>query len=527
MASTPPSSASEASSLFFGDARACKAWLNSLAVSNVAQTQSAVLDALRVFNRAAFAPLERLKCLELLRDRVSFMLGEQRTRQFSKPLPISAQDGAAWSAGRMVLEEMEAGYRRCLAEPELEAHFAIITHRTIRYIGAQMLLHAIVYRRFDPALWMRLHQQFAGAEKAGLASERVKDSLDSEGGVSNVTEAYAQAVLQQAAGLHEMSPPQVQFAEALLKLWGRKVKVLDHAPAESTASILPLVVDLARAQGAEPRPRDALGASHRVLDVEGLSRSIRRRIRALQSGEDVATLGLPAAATGVDPLNALQRLAKRWCEPASPEPAGQAPAEAVAGLVFGLASSHFFLSGGKSFEQPDKERELTSQEKQDIEVFGRVTERTQSMMAPAGQSYTVEPWDAIEEAPGALRLRRRPSAIKGAAVGRLVAVRRGDSAPFHLGMVRALFNEDDGLVMALTIFPGQPEPIAVRSGNAPWTQGLALPAIEKLGVAASIVVPGAMAFRGRTVQFWADGARELKVQDILERGADFDRVTVS
>jgi hypothetical protein len=42
---------------------------------------------------------------------------------------------------------------------------------------------------------------------------RVKDSLEAEGGASSVAEAYARTVLLGAAGLHEMSVAQMQFAE--------------------------------------------------------------------------------------------------------------------------------------------------------------------------------------------------------------------------------------------------------------------------------------------------------------------------
>src|SRR5437762_14144494 len=106
---TPPTAAA---SLFFSDARACKAWLNDLPLSNVAQTQATVLDALRVFNREDFDPLERLKCMELLRDKVAFMQGELRTRHFARPLPWPPGEVNAWDSARMLLQEMEAGYRR-------------------------------------------------------------------------------------------------------------------------------------------------------------------------------------------------------------------------------------------------------------------------------------------------------------------------------------------------------------------------------------------------------------------------------
>jgi hypothetical protein len=220
MSSTPPTAA-EGASLFFTDARACKAWLAGLAVSNVAQTLSSVLDALRVFNRASFDPLERLKSLELVRDRVGFMMTELRTRVFARALPHGAGDVAAWDVARLVLEEMEGGYRRALAEPQLAEHAALVTQRLIRYVAAQMVLHGVVYRDFDAVLWTRLHQAYAGAERAGYAEDKVKDSLEAEGGASSVAEAYAQAVLLDAAGFHEMTGAQAQFAESLVRLWAR------------------------------------------------------------------------------------------------------------------------------------------------------------------------------------------------------------------------------------------------------------------------------------------------------------------
>jgi hypothetical protein len=522
VSSTPPA-AGDGASPFFADARGCKAWLGGLAVSNQAQALSSVLDALRVFNRATFDPLERLKSLELVRDRVAFMVGEQRTRVFARPLPHGAADVSAWETTRHVLEELEGGYRRALALPELAPHAALATQRIVRYIAAQMLLHAVVYRTFDNALWQRLHQSYAGAERAGIAEDRVKDSLEAEGGASSVAEAYAQAVLLEAAGLHEMHAAQVQFAEALLKLWGRKLKVLKAAPAES-AALQPVVVDLAGSQGAAAAPIDSLAGSQRVIFVDELARSLRRRIRVLQAGEDAASLGLPAAGASVDLAATLQALAKRWCEPSAPEAALGSVSGKQAGLVLGLNEAHFFLSGGKAFEQPGKERVLTAQENNDLAVFGRVTERTQSMMATAGPSFTLDSWDVVAEGLGAMRLRRRTAGSRSATVGRLAAVRTAAGAPFQLGVVRALFNQAEGIEAVVAFYPGKPEPLAARA-TGPWVQAIGLPAIEKLGVPPTLVVPTAMASRGRALQV-RDGqdTRDVKVQEVLEREAEFARV---
>ena len=84
-------------SLFFTDARTCKDWLKSIPLTNVPQAQQKIVDALRYLNRSAdFVALERLTCMELLRDKVAYLLSEQRTRYVGKTIPLSHGDIAAW-----------------------------------------------------------------------------------------------------------------------------------------------------------------------------------------------------------------------------------------------------------------------------------------------------------------------------------------------------------------------------------------------------------------------------------------------
>lgn len=536
MAANPPTR--PGSGLAFSDAKGCKEWLGGLPLTNIPQAQQFVLEALRTLNRGEPGGIEWLKCLELVRDKVAFLQGEQRARYFGKSLPLSPNDHAAWSTGRSLLEEMETGYRECLAvaeaeKGELARHIPLMMQRIARYLGAQMLFHAMVYRRFDPALWLRLHGLFAAAERAGLADERVKDSLESEDGASSVHEAYVHVVLTQAAYLSEMTAPQMDLLEALLRLWARKVRILVDPPADAEAgATYPLAVDLAKPIGARPLHADARQPTHRVLDVEGLSKSIRRRLKGLQAGEDPVSLGLPAEASAPDALAALGRLHRLWCEGAPPRPPAKIPEEKTAELAFGLPEIHYFVTGGAAFEQPDKERELTRQEKDDLAVFGKVTERTQQLRL-ADYNFELENWGVVDEMLGAWRLLRPQTASKGVAIGRVLAMRLGDTAQFFLGMVQALVQETDGrVVITVSLFPGRPEAIAVRAADArnrqgaQWVQAFRLPALDRLGVPASLVVPTGIASRGRGIEVWSGGAKESTVYEVLDRGTDFDRVTV-
>ena len=207
-------------------------------------------------------------------------------------------------------------------------------------------------------------------------------------------------------------------------------------------------------------------------------------------------------------------------------------AQPAAGLVFGMPEIHFFVSGGKAFEQPDKKRELTSQEKQDIEVFGRVREQTQSKMV-AAHNFTVEGWPIVDEMLGAVRVQRPATASRNVGIGRLAAMRMGDTAPFYLAWVSELVQETDGRIIAtLTILPGRPEPLAVRAGDlrnratAQWVPGFRLPALEKINIPSTLVVASTLGTRGRGIEVWEGAAKECTVEELLLRGTDFDRATV-
>jgi hypothetical protein len=535
-----------AAGLAFADARGCKDWLGALPLTNIPQAQSLVLEQLQGLNGADIAALERLKCLELLRDKVAFLLNEQRPRYYGKSIPLSPNDTAAWSTGCALLVELEAGYRRALADAraaggDAARHEALMAQRVARSIGAQMLFHALVYKRFDPALWTRLHDLFAESDEGGIAASPVKDSLEAEAGTSSIAEAYTQVVLLQAAFLSEMTAPQIDFAEALLRLWSRKVQLVSEPAAGDARRLDALVIDPAKPIGARPQPRPDFVPGQRIVETDALSKSIRRRIQALQAGEDASTLQLPPQSAHVDVLSELKRLHKLWCEGAPPRPAPKLSNTEKAGLVFGLPEAHFFASAGKPFEQPEKkQRELTHQEMKDIELFGRVREQTSMNVMAQTQgrgaapipNVTVEGWPVVDELLGAVRVQRPATSSKGVAIGRLVAIRMGDAAPFFLAWVTELVQETDGRIVAtVSIFPGRPEPIAARAGDSrnragtQWTQALRQPALDKLQIPSTLVLPSGLGHRGRGVEVWMGGAKEMTVLDILEHGTDFDRVT--
>ncbi len=524
-------------SLFFSDARSCKDWLKSIPLTNVPQAQQKIVDALRNLNRDAnVVALERLTCMELLRDKVAYLLTEQRTRYAGKTIPLSHGDIAAWNVSSTLITEMEAGYRRCWADATLEdaplfAHGALIIQRIIRYIGLQMLIAGFIYRRFDPALWMRLHMQWIEAETRQLSGKRVKDSIGAIDGNSTVEQAYTAVLLGQAANIHELSPRQIDFVDAVLKRFGHKVTIARAGTANPQGLVC--AVDLLSNAGAGFH-LPTVDAEHvRTLTVEDLSKSLRRRMKKLAEGEDPTALDLPAEWSVADAQIQLARLHRIWCEGTSARPPATVPSEKDAILTFGITETHFFVSGNP-FQQPGVKSELTRQEMADIEMFGKVSEST-IRARYADFNYGTETWGVVDESRGHVRLLRPSNSAHGIAIGKLVGIKIGTQENFFLGVVRELVEELNGSIFAtISMLPGKPEATTVRSSDTRsrvpnYVQGFRLPPMEALKIPETLLVPSNLSHLGRGIDIFHQGhgsPKEVKVAEFIERGLDFDRITI-
>jgi cyclic-di-GMP-binding protein len=531
---SPPKSPS----MFFDDARTCKVWLKAIPLTNIAQAQQSILDALRMMNRSNdFVPIERLTIMELLRDTVAYLLGEQRTRFVGKTVPLSTPEYTAWNVSRSLVSEMEEGYRRCWvdvssADETMTPHAALIIQRTIRYIGLQMLLAGFIYRRFDTSLWMRLHSQWMEAEHRDLTDTKVKDSVGSVDGYSSISQAYTAVVLGQLANIHELSSRQIDFVDAIMKRFGQKFSIVrETAP---NAQGLTLGLDLLANTGAA-FSANAEAAEHiRFIDITDISRSIRRRIKKLNEGEDPAAMDLPGDWKPADARDQLLRLHLLWCEGRAPRGAISVPDEKEAALCFGIAETHFFLSGDL-FSQPDVKRELSRQEMNDLAMFGKVSEAT-IRAKYADFNFATETWGIIDESRSAFRLLRPANSLRGVAIGKLVGMKVGKTGAFYLGVIREIVEDPEATItVTISMLPGKPEVTSVRSGDLrtrgslTYVQGFRLPPMEALKIPETLIVPSGLAQRGRGIDVFYQGhgtPKQVTLYDFVERGMDFDRVTI-
>lgn len=222
-------------------------------------------------------------------------------------------------------------------------------------------------------------------------------------------------------------------------------------------------------------------------------------------------------------------LYRQWCQgkPARAVDRRSSGAEALACTELGAI--HYYLSG-RAFRQPGESRELTQQERQELETLGRLRTVEGEEYSKA-RGYILEGWKLEDESAQGLRMvRPAGSAGKRYAHGQLVAVRPGDAKHYLLGQVRWLMGAANGdLHAGLKLLPGLPVPIAVRPTglnvqNEKYVPAIALGAVQALNAPVSLVLPAGWYKPKRIVEVYVTEALRVRLTEVLERGADFERV---
>lgn len=514
------------------DARACKQWLAALPQTNIPLARTEIQRELGLLNRFQLPALERLKVVEQLREPVAYLQGELAKKYLNKPLPFGPAEEAAWKSVQTLWQLMETAYQHCLrafldGDRALVEHAALVAQRCLDCAASQMLEYYRAYRQLDEAQWRQLHMLFDVAQSHSLAQQPVADSLNRQAEASSCEAVYVKALLTNLANPCRLTSRQLVQMERWLDKWAARVPVNAAPPAASPLSVI--AVDLDSAAGpfvlAGQQP-----ARPRYLDSERLATSLRKRIKFLRKGGNPAEVGLgdDCGQPGCEVF--LTSLYNHWCEVPPARAYNRRPGTSTAELCFTLPAIHYFASGEKAFKQPETGAELNRVEIEDMRLFGRVSERTGKMQA-AQQGFALETWQIEDESAAGFRLTRSAA---GGQLGhnQLAAVRPPDSPQFVLAVVRWLMLTTGGeLHIGTRTLPGTPLAVAARalglnspSGNK-FVQAFLLPGIVALKEAPSLILPPGWFRPNRPVELRADGVQTVKLASLLEKGADYERVS--
>lgn len=502
--------------LQFADAAGCVAWLESLPLSDAAATHEVVSAQVEILERSAgLRALERLRILEVLQRPIATLQQDFASRYAGKPLPLSIMDYAVWNSVIELWQTLFGAYHDLLnaagdGEPTLQRHAPLLALRCLESSGASMREHQRAYRAIPAGLWMQLHKVFARAERSGFVGRSLDDPVGTAGATRSCTAAYAQAVLAASADPYALSARQMDFTYRWLALWGPLARVVHELPPDAAATTL--AVDLASRSGAVAAEAAPVTNTLRYLDLDQLSRSMRRTLTLLQQGRSPAELGLGDDCRQPGTEGLISLLHTTWFGGGlagfPPRPAPGEPVEAC----IGFRAAHHQLAAGDTEPQDESD--------------DRFATRT------APWNPTVEKWVLHDSGVnGMVRVARGPECEVRVQHRQLVGMRRSEHAPLQVGILQRIeLGETGDLAMSVRVIPVAAQAVELRRiGGSVAAASSSLRAILLAGTQVPAAAPTLLLepghfHAGMRVEIVGAQPGSATLTQLVEQGVDFDRV---
>ena len=514
-------------SLAFADAESCAAWLRALPLTNIPKHYDAVLGQLKRLSDADFAPRERARIAEVMREPVMFLHTELARRYAGKPQPAVDREREAFLQALALWQALWGQYSACLKpllenDPDLQGVKAKVLQRGL-WVGKQMVLvHGLARHIPPPAVWQELHAYYRLAEILECAVSGVTDELMPNAVGVSCYSTYCHALLLDLADPCAMSVRQIELTDRWLAMWARKV--FPYAQQRETEGPV-ITIDLDAPVGALLGP---LGPRHpgegtRYGYPAKLATSVRGRLKRLGSGANPAELQL-GHDVAVDACAALlAHLDSRWYAPPSKRGAN----ESQSGLelcVGGLGAAYFRITG-RTFNSQDLLGRLSYQGTQHLATLGALTDYDRNK-DDAEKAWSWERWQGANNWVTA-SVSRVGSGQHRWHLDQLVIV-RDDERVRCAHVTRVALDSHGDLAVTLKLWAGSPTAIAVRGLTSMLVEETPFPTVL-LGVTpdekATLVVPPRTFSAGRVLRSLASGAeRRFRLTRLVQRGADFERL---
>jgi hypothetical protein len=368
------------------------------------------------------------------------------------------------------------------------------------------------------------------AEQSGFAQDPVADTINGREADASCSSAYAQALLAELAHPYALSARQMEFVSRWIVKWSRLAGICARP---LPASAIPaLAIDLAGDSGPTFLAECSPGATLRHLDLEEIGRTLRQNITLLKQGHTPAALGLGDDARPQGCENLLMLLYVQWCRAGTGRGEQRDAGEEKAQVCLGMHAAHYFI-GGHAFRTPATGQ--SPEQERRAQLFSQLSARTERLLASV-HSSAVESWRILNRSTsGFMCMQREQDAQLRIGHSQVIAMRRGASPSFHLGLVQWLRTENSGeLHIGVRLFPGVARAMVVRpvnfhapSGVNGFERALLLPEMTVPATPSTLVLPTGWYQPGRYVELFGEQKQIVKLVDVIEKGSDFDRCTIA
>lgn len=337
--------------IFRANVEGARAWAKNLPIANTKLVVQNLRNAIGELNRVEIAPDVRFNIMEELRPGLHVALSTMSRRFLNQALVMpeeprqmaeladnlySLATTAYTIVAAQTLQQRDNIYRVNPARLLCEA-----IHRAMAFAGKKMLQDFQLHQPIQHYGWLELHQLYAMAERQKIENLPVEDKL---GGGKTITTLYLQSLILGCCKPNQLRQSDLAAVYRGLQAWSELVQIRDSGTAKGL-----FLVDLGLDQ---PPVYSALHAAaktaqQRLVDTEALVdhlKSIKKRRG--KSGKLAIVFDKDTSL----PPNMLDHMIGSLGS-MSTRNFTRAGSREILGLSIGLSSTHYHVSGRKTFEQ--------------------------------------------------------------------------------------------------------------------------------------------------------------------------------
>ena len=522
-------------------------WAEGLPMANTAQVAQQLRSAISDLNRVDMGPDVRFEILEALRPTLHTALSTLSKYYLNQPVVLPEEPRKAARLAQNLFELVTTAYtitgiqtiqrRQSISGANPAKLVCQAMHRAITSASMKLLVSYQLYQPVELNAWTELHQLFLLAERQKLTSQIVNDEIAGDG---SITDTYLRSLMMGCCKPNQLRQRDLAGVFKGLREWVEHIELL---PADDNEGLF--LVDFA----SDHPPIYALlysevpGDSCRVINTDELVAHLKQL--RIDTGERAIVFDKD---TAVSP-NVLEHVITAWGV-MSKRNFARAPAQEKLWVSVGLSNTHYYVSGGVSFEslisaegahalseaatankfmgeEGNREKDIwdsafssdeggeESIDMEDIEFHIREAEKSGN--AAAKERHPVFPVRMANVSPGGYCLEWSadiPSHIK---TGDVIAVREVDNNAWSIAVIRWVSQlKDQTTLLGVELLSPRATPFGARVQHKTGEDGdlmraLLLPEIKLVGQPNTLITPR-VGFKERQKVTLIRGGEESYIQ---------------
>ena len=532
--------------------RKLAAWIEALPRANLGETAKQIFTVLHQTNQIDYSYQDRIRFLETLREPLEYVTISMKKHFVGVSLPLPDKSQKIASITKELFSCMATGYK--IALEDMLAHnliifdkksLAMLTHRSISYIGQHFLTSYQSYSPFSNNYWNELHKLYYFAEKRNLLKTKIRDDQHAYVEKTSVATEYARILLLSLASPYHLRQGESGKVYGALERWlnnpiirpiSVEDKNTDRFIDNLTQAQAPSALSLAIAKG------NLKASTLRVIDTQAISEKLEYEIK---NNEDVGTSTLTSIDLTHPDLShdLLQRLLIAWGM-ASKRHFPRTSRNEQVKITIGLSAAHQFITqkaqASEDQQYTNKFNDRAHFESTEIklnlkdpgvntaeDVWGLiypselkgleplVTQElslqstnnvTSETLETETKQYQTDNWLIVNESIKGMMVNNNDEFKNKAQVGELVSIRRkknGREQRWSIGVIRWLkFNQNKSLQMGIETLNPNGAAVGIRSAgmpNSPLQRTLMLPELINLKQPTSLITSPAQWREGHKI----------------------------